>query len=966
MSDRSPSTCIQLLLILAILLSLGVISCQRQKVSKDAPLLYLPDDLEATLWAESPMFYNPTNMDIDSKGRIWITEAVNYRNYNNDSSKHIHHSAGDRVVILEDRDNDGKADDARIYVQDKDLVSPLGIAVIGNQVFVSCSPNLIVYTDEDGDDHPDKKEIFLTGFGGVDHDHSLHAIVGGPDGNLYFTTGNAGPHIVTDKSGWTLRSGSMYTGGSPYNTENHGNMRSDDGEMWVGGLALKINPDGNNLKVIGHNFRNAYELAVDSRLDFWQNDNDDQVIACRTTWLMERGNAGYFSTDGTRYWQADQRPGQDVFTAHWHQEDPGVIPAGDRSGAGAPTGIVMYEGDALGEQYRGMLLSADAGRNVIFAYHPKQHQSGYDLGKRMNFITSLRDDNEDYVWNDSLENRDEQKWFRPSDVATGIEGAIYVADWYDPVVGGHQMEDSAGYGRIYRITPKNKKLKRPIIDLSTAAGQVEAVTNPAINVRYEASQKLKKLGASVIPDVTRLLDSENPYHRARAIWLLAGLGEAGKTKVEKLLKDPREDIRIVAFRALRQYSKDIIPYAKSAADDSSVFLKREILIALADYSYAEKKPILLTLLKNFDAKDRWYLEALGNAVSGEEENFMAAASKLFNAENKSSESWGEEMEALVWRLHPPSYSNQLKNRAQSTRLSPEQRQRAITALGFINDGQAVSAMLELTKSSQKDVAEQSAYWVSFRQSNEWFKLADWRKAHIDPARERKIAEMKVKMSNVLDERMPLDEKNRSARDLAADPIGSRMILSLISEGRFPNDMYKTVNEMLLNSKDQTVRVQASQYFETGDKHTYAIPSLTTLKSDGEKGRIIFDSKCSTCHKVGTRGKDIGPELTLIKKKFDKQALMDAIVNPSAGIVFGYEAWTINTKYGQSHFGFLVADGKEVIVVKDLNGARHTIPLRDIVFRQKSEKSLMPEASALGLSDQELVDVVGFLTSVDSD
>ena len=70
-----------------------------------------------------------------------------------------------------------------------------------------------------------------------------------------------------------------------------------------------------------------------------------------------------------------------VFSAHWHQDDPGVIPAGDRTGAGAPTGIVMNEGDALGEQYRGILLSADAGRNVIFGYLPIK-QSGYELGKR--------------------------------------------------------------------------------------------------------------------------------------------------------------------------------------------------------------------------------------------------------------------------------------------------------------------------------------------------------------------------------------------------------------------------------------------------------------------------------------------------------------------------------------------------------------------------------------------------------
>jgi len=232
--------------------------------SKNETGLHLPDDLEATLWAESPMLYNPTNMDVDSKGRIWVTEAVNYRNYNNDSAKFLHHPDGDRVMILEDTDQDGRADTSKIFVQDRDLISPVGIAVIGNKIIVSCSPNLIVYTDEDGDDKPDKKEILLTGFGGKDHDHSLDSVMAGPDGNWYFNVGNAGPHTVTDKSGWTLRSGSIYSGGSPYNEKNEGNRKSDDGKVWVGGLALRIKPDGSGLKVLGHNFRNSYEVVTDS------------------------------------------------------------------------------------------------------------------------------------------------------------------------------------------------------------------------------------------------------------------------------------------------------------------------------------------------------------------------------------------------------------------------------------------------------------------------------------------------------------------------------------------------------------------------------------------------------------------------------------------------------------------------------------------------------------------------------
>ncbi|HEY9525744.1 MAG TPA: PVC-type heme-binding CxxCH protein, partial [Anaerolineales bacterium] len=533
-------------------------------------MLFLPDDLEATLWAESPMFYNPTNLDVDSRGRIWVTEAVNYRNYNNDSTRALHHAKGDRVMILEDTDGDGVADYSKVFVQDDDLVSPLGIAVIGNRVFVSCSPNLIVYTDEDGDDRPDKKEILLTGFGGLDHDHSLHAVVGGPDGNLYFNTGNAGPHIVTDKSGWTLRSGSVYTGGSPYNTSNQGNMKSDDGKVWVGGLALRMNLQGEGLKVMAYNFRNAYELAVDSRGDMWQNDNDDQVVACRTTWVMEGGNAGYFSSDGTRTWQADQRPWQDVFTAHWHQDDPGVMPAGDNAGAGAPTGVVVYEGDVLGSRYRGMLLSADAGRNVVFGYHPEELRSGYDLGKRHNFITSLREDNEGYVWNDSAGNAQPSKWFRPSDVAVGTDGALYVADWFDQVVGGHQMNDSVGYGRIYRITPKGKNPPVPDIDLSTVTGQLHALRSPAVNVRHTALGKLKDSGAAIIPDVKTLLEEENPYHHARAIFLLSQLGDAGVREVRQMLDHDDENRRVVAFRALRQAdAQGLHEYAQKLAGDPS-------------------------------------------------------------------------------------------------------------------------------------------------------------------------------------------------------------------------------------------------------------------------------------------------------------------------------------------------------------------------------------------------------------
>lgn len=930
-----------------------------QKAGTDIPF-YLPDDLEATLWAESPMFYNPTNIDIDAKGRVWVTEAVNYRNFNNDPTKFFHHPKGDRVMILEDTDKDGVADTAKLFVQDTSLVSPLGIAVIGNKVIVSCAPNLIVYTDENGDDIPDKKEILLTGFGGKDHDHSLHALFGGPDGNWYFNTGNAGPHIVTDKSGWTLRAGSVYAGGTPYNKKNEGNMKSDDGRVWVGGLALGLHPDGTGLKVLGHNFRNAYELTMDSYGNMWQNDNDDEVAACRTSWLAEGGNAGYFSTDGTRTWQADQRPDQDIFTAHWHQQDPGIMPVGDRSGAGAPTGIVLNEGDALGEAYRGMLLSADAGRNVVFGYHPHREKSGFVPGERTSFITSLSSDNPMYVWNDSAANTHTEKWFRPSDVAIGTDGAIYVADWYDPVVGGHQMKDTTGSGRIYRIAPKNKTLTIPAIDLSNIKGQIEALRNPSLNVRYLAFEALKQQGEAATAPVKALLKDANPYIQARAIWLLAQLGAKGIAETEALLKSDNDMMRATAFKALRISVPDIMPYALQLQHDPSSLVRREVAVALRDIPFDKAEPVLTELIKQYDGDDKWYLNAVAAACAGHEEQLYPKIVQLMAGDTGPAK-WNAKMSDIAWELHPVAALNDLVLRAESASLDTAARKKAITAIGFIKDKKAAEVMLALSRSKLPDVAETAAYWLAFRQGNDWYDLLDWNRAAVNTGYQRKLAAMKVKMHGMLDEHLALDARKRRAVEMARDSIGGQMLIGLAADHKLPEALIPAVEEKIFSNPDLAVRVQAGKYFrQPGAQSAFSIGEVAALHGDAAGGKKVFTTYCATCHRIGREGNDIGPELTNIGKKFDRTALLDAIINPSAAILLGYEPWLVNTSDGASYFGFIVSENKRSITIKDVAGQQHNIAADKITTRKKQEKSLMPEPSVTGLSAQQLADVAAYL------
>src|ERR1700756_4084287 len=135
--------------------------------------------LALTLFASEPMIRNPTDMDIDERGRVWITEGVNYRSTFQPWG--VLQPAGDRIVILEDTDGDGVADKATTFYQGPEINSALGICVLGNKAIVSCSPNVYIFTDTDGDGKADKKGLLFSGIGGVDHDHGVHAFSFGPD-----------------------------------------------------------------------------------------------------------------------------------------------------------------------------------------------------------------------------------------------------------------------------------------------------------------------------------------------------------------------------------------------------------------------------------------------------------------------------------------------------------------------------------------------------------------------------------------------------------------------------------------------------------------------------------------------------------------------------------------------------------------------------------------------------------------
>lgn len=663
----------------------------------------VPEGFEITVWATSPQLFNPANMDVDHAGRIWVTEGVNYRRHSGRSRE------GDCVRVLQDTDGDGKCDSSHVFVREKELECPLGVAVFDNVIFVSNAPNIIKYTDVNRDlkfdPAVDKREIFLSGFEQPQHDHSLHSVYAGPDGRLYFSNGNCGAEF-SDKSGRTFRIGGAYLN-NPY-----AGAKSDDGHVYVGGFTASVDEDGRDARILGYNYRNSFEGVRNSFGDMFLNDNDDPP-ACRVSHLIEGGSFGFFSRDGKRQWRADKRPGQSIPTAEWRQEDPGSIPAGDVYGGGAPTGMCFYENGALGEKWSGLLLSCETGRNVVFGYLPKPDGAGFKL-ERFDFCTTNTTGvfkGSDFVGGAKNLSDERHTLFRPSDVCVGADGAVYISDWFDKRTGGHQDTDETCSGTIYRIAPKGFKPKVPALDLSTVQGQIAALQSPATNVRHVAFARLKAAGDVNMPAIFKLREHANPYVAARAVWLLAQLGEPGLISARVWLESEDATKRLVALRAIRAATNDCIEILSNLTTDLSPMVRSEVAVALRDVPAEQSVALLSKLSHHIDGSDRSLLEAWGIGCTGKEEAVWSAL--------KPEGSWNDDFAHITWRLHPAAAVSDLAKRAADGKLSAEQRKLALDTLAFIPEASAAKAVLELAKDKESPLHADAMWWLIKRSTDEW-------------------------------------------------------------------------------------------------------------------------------------------------------------------------------------------------------------------------------------------------------
>ncbi len=284
-------------------------------------------------------------------------------------------------------------------------------------------------------------------------------------------------------------------------------------------------------------------------------------------------------------------PRGDMFTADCHSR-PGmlVLRGGCYSSFGKPhdglgfapeimhhehgstgiAGIVYYTGGPLPAEYRDTIFLGNPVTGII--NHDRITTQG-----STHFGVELPD----FMTCDDL-------WFRPVDLQLATDGSIYVADFYNCIIGHyevpltHPLRDKTR-GRIWRISYVGKDGRTPqpkMVDLSQASVEqlVESLASENLPTRTFATHELvDRIGQPGIPAVRRALEtSPNPAARAHAIWVLERLGAFDNKLSRRTVSDPDPLVRIHALKALsetrwREYERFL---ATARLTDENPFVRR--------------------------------------------------------------------------------------------------------------------------------------------------------------------------------------------------------------------------------------------------------------------------------------------------------------------------------------------------------------------------------------------------------
>ncbi|HQR41289.1 MAG TPA: HEAT repeat domain-containing protein, partial [Gemmatales bacterium] len=874
---------------------------------------------------------------------------------------------------------------------------------------------------------------------------------------------------------------------------------------------------------LAHNFRNQYEPAVNSFGTMFVSDNDDDgSMQTRICHVLYGGDYGYWPRN-----RGDH---------HWHEDQPGVVHKTLRTGFGSPTGLCWYEGKLLqsvfssqlsvvrkaesskglssplspqgrgaggegnssrgaaqpddpskkplapnpsprggeGNQYEGYLLHTDAGPREVRLFGVRPQGAGYELD-RVNLVTST------------------DNWFRPSDVCVAPDGSVFIADWYDPGVGGHGMGDTTR-GRIYRLKPKGL-FKTGYMKNERGYEIAKDLFSPNLCSRQLAVEQFKDSKPTL--ESIEVFEADNADYRAKHLknnehlrlvtiarerWLPFMCDEYVKDRSnydddteetpEKILQSMKDSQKksnlmdkvciVASVRNFAGYYRSFDNMPKKLADRTKIrwypdidsMLAREMLVWNRLSGVPTAKEFFYRFAKSWDGKDRTLLSALNIACGTDPARREAILADF----EKHFPDWNDKTAWLVWELRPPTVIAKLGRKLATEVMTPLQTELALGALAAstgVDGGESLLKLLDDTKVSRQVRAAAlktllqhlGGKWSSLKDSflvqkaieaqmtdgellpavidlvavcerkdfegflerlafNSEGRSNQVRYAAIaglgklktkesaaalvklliqpqEPATRKEIITALGKMGTkdalvplqtyFLDSKIDAEPRRMALEGLTSSRAGTGWLLEMQGKKELPEAMLAETGRLLRSSPYQDLRNKALIAFPIKKKMDIAklpSPSILAQKSgNAEHGKQIVlankDLGCIKCHGFQGIGGHIGPDLSMIGIKGSKENLFESILTPDKAIADQFVQYVIETKNGVVMTGLIVEETNDYVVLRDANGKDIKLGLRDIESKTKSAKSIMPDNLVSFLTEDELVDVVAYLTTLKS-
>ncbi len=478
----------------------------------------VPPGFRVEVVAAEPQIVNPVAMTFDERGRIWITESLEYPR----------RSAGpgrDRVKVLEDTDGDGKADMFTIFAEGLNI--PSGIAVGHGGVWVANSPDILFLRDTDGDGRADTSEVVATGFGRSDTHELPNSLTWGPDGWLYGWNGVFNPSKVKSKNGKTY-------------------------EFTC--AIFRIHPKTRVFEVWCEGTSNPWGIAIDPEGSFF-------ASACVIDHLWHLVETGYYIRQGGPYppftWPIES------IVDHTHQK-------------AAYCGIHYFDSPAYPEEYRGQLYMGNIHGNAINVDILERNRSTYKARGAPDFLRAndswfmpvaqkTGPDGCLYIldWYDQYHcyqdaNRD------PAGIDR-LKGRLYRVRYGEtPRRTGFDLSRSSDEELIKLLASANvydrDVAQRLLVERASPAirGRIAAMV---FDDRIERTARMHGLWALIgsgplNPDFhARLLGHQDPSFRAWGVRAAGNMGHVGSSirdRVAELAHDPSPDVRLQVVIAARK------------------------------------------------------------------------------------------------------------------------------------------------------------------------------------------------------------------------------------------------------------------------------------------------------------------------------------------------------------------------------------------------------------------------------